>query len=214
MGISNSVDAKIKDLENSNADLQNIQLDVRQLKESLGLISERYDILEKKNEIIDKTVINVDNAFEKLKDIERRLENCNRTSGELPDRISSLKTEVDTILENIPKVKDAIGKLDSLDAILSETEKRIDTLQDDKEWLASTETRLDNLNREVTSKLRTLGEVSKNTLPKTSSKSSITPSTRETVVTLAHQGWTPENIADKLKLSVGEVELILGTYQS
>ena len=53
-----------------------------------------------------------------------------------------------------------------------------------------------------------------NSLPKTSSKSSITPSTRETVVTLAHQGWTPETIADKLKLSVGEVELILGTYQN
>ena len=156
-------------------------------------------------------IINVDNAFEKLKDIERRLENCNRASGELPDRISTLKTEVDSILENIPKVKDAIGKLDSLDAILSETEKRIDTLQDDKEWLAKTETRLVDLNRDVTGKIRTLGEISKPTLSKSNSGSSITPSIKETVISLAHHGWTPENIAEKLKLSVGEVELILET---
>ena len=98
-----------------------------------------------------------------------------------------------------------------MDAILSETEKRIDTLQDDKEWLAKTETRLVDLNRDVTGKIRTLGEISKPTLSKSNSGSSITPSIKETVISLAHHGWTPENIAEKLKLSVGEVELILET---
>ena len=211
--MSSSIDSKIRDLENTNTDMQNLQFDVKRFKATLGDISNRYDILEKKNEIIEKTVADVDKAFDNLKDIERRLENCNRSTADFPTKITGLKSDVDKILENIPRVKDAIDKLDSLDGILSSSERRFEILKDDEEWLAKTEKRLDQLNKDVTGKLRTLGEVSKSSttrLPGTKN-SATAPGTRESVITLAHQGWTPETIANRLGLTIGEVELILGT---
>ena len=118
---------------------------------------------------------------------------------------------MDKIQENIPRVKDAISKLDSLDEIISTSEGRFEALQDSNEWLAKTEERLHDLDRKVTEKLKALGEVTKSTLPKLGPKDTITPSVKETVINLAHSGWDPETIAARLGLSVGAVELILGT---
>ena len=214
IGLSNSIDAKISDLEHTNADMQNLQLDVRHFKNTLESISNRYDILEKKNSVIDKTVADVDKVFDNLKEIERRLENCNRTTEDFPSRISNLKTDVDSIMENIPKLKDAISKLDSLDDIILDANSKVDEIKSSKVSFANTETRLIDLDNRVTEKLRTLGEITKNSLPNSANISnSSQPGTRRTVVQLSHSGWTPESIANRLGISVGEVELILETYK-
>jgi hypothetical protein len=157
-------------------------------------------------------VIGGDGSFRGARDLSNSGVPTIAMPGTIDNDISCTEYTVgyDTCLNT---VKDAIDKLDSLDGILSSSEKRFEILKDDEEWLAKTEKRLDQLNKDVTGKLRTFGEVSKSSttrLPGTKN-SATAPGTRESVITLAHQGWTPETIANRLGLTIGEVELILGT---
>lgn len=211
--LSSSIDTKIKDLEETNDDMQSLQFEVRKFKETLADISTRYDRLEKKNDVIDKTVVAVDKAFDTLKEVERRLQNCSSTTESLPDQIGGLKHDIDKLLENTPRVKDALEKLESIDGILSGTETRMAELKNSSEWLARTETRLQDLSRDAESQVRLLGEITKNSLTNKSSNVDGAPplSVRENIIKLAHQGWKPEVIASRLKISLGEVELILET---
>ena len=106
-----------------------------------------------------------------------------------------------------------MDKLDSLQEILDETEKRIDKVTRDREGIVNSESRLTKLSKDLDSKFNTLEDIAKaETSKKGGSKSSsITPRKRENVKTLKQQGWRVEEIADKLKLTENEVQLILDT---
>ena len=101
---------------------------------------------------------------------------------------------------------------DSLQEILDETEKRIDKVTRDREGIVNSENRLSKLSKDIDSKFNVLEDITKaETSKKTTKSSSITPRKRENVKTLKQQGWRVEEIADKLKLTESEVQLILDT---
>ena len=154
----------------------------------------------------------VDEAFENLKDLEKRLENANRQVMSLPEEIKEAQDNVDKLLENTKRIDTAMDKLDSLQEILDETEKRIDKVTRDREGIVNSENRLSKLSKDIDSKFNTLEDIAKaETSKKTTKSSSITPRKRESVKTLKQQGWRIEEIADKLKLTETEVQLILDT---
>jgi hypothetical protein len=90
-------------------------------------------------------------------------------------------------------------------------EERAASLLKSREWLAKTETRLQELSREAQEQVKLLGSLLKEGAKGTprGDRGAPTMSARETVTKLAHQGWTVEQIATATKLSRGEVELIL-----
>jgi DNA-binding NarL/FixJ family response regulator len=84
-------------------------------------------------------------------------------------------------------------------------------MQTAREWIARAETRLGELNKEIQDKFKLMEAVLKdNSSPSPLRDRGAPPvGMRENVVKLARQGWTAKEIAANLKLSVGEVELIL-----
>jgi DNA-binding NarL/FixJ family response regulator len=87
-------------------------------------------------------------------------------------------------------------------------------MQTAREWLARTETRLDEISKQSQDQLKLLGDLLKEDNPVKKTKGAPPIGIRENVVKLAHQGWKVDEIARALHLSRGEVELILELPQN
>lgn len=210
--LSASIDQKVEGLKTTNDDLLIMQGDVRNYQSTIKEIANKIERLEKKEPILEQTIKGIDSTFKMLDDLEKRLQSCEAESADLPDLLQALKMDVDGLIKLNPKIKDVLDQADSLDEILSTTEERFDAIQDSKHWLASTESRLNEINKETKSYLKLLGEVKKSPGVRDSrSSQGLVLETRENVIKLARLGWTPAKIAERLNISQGEVELILET---
>jgi small-conductance mechanosensitive channel len=103
-----------------------------------------------------------------------------------------------------------IEKIKDLDSILSELEQRMEKLETAREWLAKTETRFETVGKQAQEQVRLLESILKADKKQSKLGEGAPPmDKRETVIKLAHLGWTPTEIARTTKLSRGEVELIM-----
>ena len=206
LALSNTIDERIQSLNTTSDDLQAMEVTVRNYNDRLQYVSEQYERLEKKDEVINRIKTDVDSQFEKLKDLEQRLTNCNRQAVSLPQEIS-----VDRILQNGPKITDAIGRLETLDGIIADTDKRIEALNSVTTGIKKTQLDLEGMNREVNSKFKILQNMTQQELAKKprSKGNTINPQINETVRALKQKGWTIPEIAENVKLTENEVDLIL-----
>ena len=210
MGLSETMDAKISELQTINDDLQNMQVEIRRFQDSLTNISTRYDRLEKKNSVLDRTIIDVDNAFKNLEQIEKRLAQCGLQVDQMPEKIENVRRDVDRLVDNSGRISEAMEKLDSLDSIITETSNRIDEVMNARDGIARSETRLRDIAKQADEQVKLLGALIKQDMAKNAPSAGAPPvSVRERVIQLAHQNWKPAEIARGLNLTEGEVELIL-----
>ena len=211
IALSNTIDDRILSLNTTKDDLQAMEVTVRNYNDRLQYISDQYDRLEKKDEVVNRIKLDVDSQFEKLKDLEQRLVNCNRQAVSLPQEIKEVQSNVDKILQNGPKITDAIGRLETLDSLLEETEHRIEAVNSVQNGIKKTELDLQGLSRDVDNKFKTLQQMTQKDLQgKPSVKgSALNPQINDSVRQLRRQGWSIQEIADKLKLTENEVDLIL-----
>ncbi len=211
IALSNTIDDRILALNNSQDDIQSMEVTVRNYEERLKEVADHYDRLEKKDEVVARIRTDVDSQFEKLKDLEQRLNNCNRQAISLPQEIKEVQGNVDKILQNGPKITNAIGRLETLDNLLADTEKRIDALNSVQTGIKKTELDLQGLSRDVDNKFRTLQQITQKELQSkpTAKGQSLNPQTNEAVKQLKREGWTIPEIANNLHLTENEVDLIL-----
>ena len=214
LGLSDSIDKKISELTVVNDDLQQSQVQIRRFEESIADANTRYDRLEKKSAVLDQTVTGIDKAFENLKELETAVSGYRSELAGVPAQLETMKQSLDTLLENREKTAIAVEKLGSLDDVLSDIEKRMDKMQSSREWLARTETRLDEVSKQSQDQLKLLGDLLKEESPAKKTRGAPPIGVRENVVKLAHQGWKVDEIARALHLSRGEVELILELPQN
>ena len=210
--ISQGVDRKLEEVTGASDALTEAQARIRKLMELSAEAEAKYDRLEKKAAVLDATTETVDKNFQQSQAVEKLLSAYGAELKRIPERIAEIKKSVDELAAAKVKADAAADKLGELDGILSDAEKRIAEAQKAREWLARAETRLDEVNRQATEQLKLLS-----TLLKEEGGSGhaapgrgAPPSTvQETVRKLARQGWTPDEIARAVKVSRGEVELIL-----
>jgi DNA-binding NarL/FixJ family response regulator len=80
-----------------------------------------------------------------------------------------------------------------------------------REWLARTETRLEELDKDIQDRVKLLGAILKDEdgkSPASQEKGAPPIGTRDNVIKLTRQGWKVNEIARTLKISKSEVELI------
>ena len=208
--LSQGVDQKLAAVTASNDSLTQIQAEVRRLSEFADEATEKYDRVEKKSNILDATADAVDKNFQAISELERNVRTIDAEVREIPDKVIDLKRSLDEVMSFKPKLDATVVRLDEVDATLAEAEKRATELQKAREWLARAETRFDELNKKTQDHLKLLNDILKDE-PASGRKEKGAPSlsAQETVRKLAHQGWKVEEIARAVKLSRGEVELIL-----
>ena len=208
INLSQSIDIKLDQVTASHDSLQEVQMHIRSLEELEGRVLQKYERLEKKGNILDSTTENVDRNFQKLQNLETDIEEVEKGFLALVPQVSDVDRQVKIISNEREKAAEAAKLLGGLDKMLGDIEERMERMQKARKWLANTETRLEEVNREAQEQVKLLGSlVKEGGLAK---KDKDTPQgARDVVTKLARQGWTMEEIARATKLSRGEVELIL-----
>ena len=124
-------------------------------------------------------------------------------------RIDALDKLTTGRMEKIEQAVKALDNLDSLDRKLITSEERLNSIDKVMEWLAKTETRLNEAVRKGEETIAVLGELVEKPVPIASPDPQMSQEEKtETIKQLIQRGWTNEKIAETLKISVGEVELI------
>ena len=211
--ISHSVEEKLAQVSGEDDTLQGIQLQIRKLEEALNTTEEKFLRIERKNQILENTNEGVDRNFRVLQESEKI---SLKIGGELEryaENLSSIQTSIERLSGESEKAHRAVDKIEVLDKILEEIEERIDAMQRARQWVAGAETRLEELNRQAQTQARAIDSLVKGG-KKTGAAVNLgegapPPQKKENVITLAKQGWKTDEIAKALKISRGEVELIL-----
>ena len=209
--LSNSIDERIQSLNTTSDDIGSMEVAVRDYRDKLDIVSQQYERLEKKDEMINRILKDVDTSFANLKTLEQRITDCSRQITSLPQEIKEIQTNVDRLLQNGPKITEAASKLQNLDNVLEETEKRMDTLQTANAGLKKTQLEQQELRREINSKFDALHSITKSEVAKNkpAQDKGISPSERETIRSLKREGWTINEIASRFKRTTTEIELLL-----
>lgn len=206
-----AVDEKLVQVTASDDTLQALQAQLRRLEDAVKDAEEKYQRLERKNQILDATNDGIDRNFQALRDMETALKQYNDELQKLQASLESIKPVIDTLSKDRDRALEAADKMADVDKFMSDLETRISQMQKAREWLARTETRLEELSKQAQEQVKLMGTLLKEEGKKGLSRDRGAPpiGVRETVVKLAHQGWTVDEIARTVKLSRGEVELIL-----
>ncbi|HUX11985.1 MAG TPA: hypothetical protein VMW87_03105 [Spirochaetia bacterium] len=209
IGMSQAVDLKLEQVTASNDTLAQLQLSLRGLDDMQRDVESKFQRLEKKRSILDVTAEGVDKNFQYLEDLERKLETVRGQLDTLPGEVEELFDRLEQLSLQRKDVDGAVRQLNGLDALLADVEKRMENLQTAREWLARTETRLEEISRNAEEQVKLLGTIMKDDAKGSKERGAPSLSARDTVIKLARQGWKVQEIAQATKLSRGEVELIL-----
>jgi chromosome segregation ATPase len=173
-------------------------------------VEEKYQRVENKKTILEETNRSIEQNFEMMKNAELAIRKCRENIDVAENDLDSMRPSIEKLAVASEKAKYTEEKLLSLDTILSAVEDRVEKMQTAREWLARAETRFEELNKEAQDELKMLETVLKDQTKKSGSTKGAPPlAARDAVIRLRRQGWGEEEIARNLKISRGEVELIL-----
>lgn len=133
--------------------------------------------------------------------------------------IDELATKMEDLTSpRIEKIEQAVKVLDTLEGLdrkLITAEERMNTMDKVMEWIAKTETRLNEAVRKGEETIAVLGDLVEKPVPISAPDSQMSQSDKnETVKQLIQRGWSSEKIAETLNISEGEVDLIREFYSS
>ena len=209
MTISQSVEMKLHQVTSADDSLQLVQAKLMELDSLQSEIDGRYDRLQKKETIVDTTIEGVDRSFKQLNELDHMISVISDKSAPLGSRLDELTRRIDFLSKNKKQIDAAINNIETIDSTLVDLEERIERMQKAREWLAGTETRLEEVNKQAEEQVRLLGTLVKGSESKVKGGGAPPHEIRDVVIKLARQGWTVEQIAKSTQRSRGEVELIL-----
>jgi chromosome segregation ATPase len=208
---SQAVEEKLVQVSSSDDTLQAVQVQIRRLDDAMREAEEKYQRLERKNQILEETNDGIDRNFKSLQESELAARRAGEDLARIAADMESLRASIETLAADNEKARETVEKLSVLDDSLSHIERRIAEMQKAREWLARTETRLEELDKQAQNQLRLTGSLLNRESGKSppAGKGAPPPRDRDNIIKLRRQGWTVDEIAKSMGISKGEVELIL-----
>jgi chromosome segregation ATPase len=208
---SQAVEEKLVQVSSSDDTLQALQVQIRRLDDAIRETEEKYQRIERKNQILEETNNGIDQNFKALQESEEAVRRTGEELARISRETETLREAIETLAADSGKARETMEKLDILDESLALIEKRIAQMQVAREWLARTETQLEELDKQAQNELRLISSLLNRESGKTpdAGKGSLLPRDRDNVIRLRRQGWNVEEIAKSMKISRDEVDLIL-----
>ena len=213
--ISQSVEEKLAQVTSSDDVLQTVQVQIRRLEDSIRDADEKYQRIEQKGQVLDETRDGIGQNFKALQESEAAVKKLNEDMMLANKVLQEITDSIKDVAAESKKAQDAADKLATLDENISFLEKRIAEMQVAREWVARTETELNDLYQDAEDQLKlTRSLLNKeggvaDTSAKQPQGKSLSIRDRESIIKLRSQGWSKEEIARSKKISIGEVELVL-----
>jgi len=212
LALSQSMEVRLEQVTSSSDLLQDIQLKIRKLEDYSKDIEIRYDRLEKRREVLDNTTDGVDRNFSILERVEKDIKGAQADLRQLPGEVEELRKRLKVLAAGKEDADKAVERLSQLDQLIKDVETRMSRMEEARDWIARTETRLIETKDAAEAQIGTFQSLAKANSPvgaPAKGKSAVDKDLRETVLKLSRQGWGKEEISRATKLSMGEVELIL-----
>jgi chromosome segregation ATPase len=208
---SQAVEDKLVQVSSSDDTLQTLQVQIRRLDDAIRETEEKYQRIERKNQILEETNNGIDRNFKALQESEEAARRTGEELARISRETETLREAIETLAADSGKAREAMDKLDILEESLAFIEKRIAQMQVAREWLARTETRLEELDKQAQNELRLVSSLLNRESGKTpdTGKGALLPRDRDNVIRLRRQGWSVEEIAKSMNISRGEVDLVL-----
>jgi DNA repair exonuclease SbcCD ATPase subunit len=214
---SQSVEEKLSQVSNSDDILQTMQVQIRRLEDVIKETEEKYQRVERKNKALQETNDGIDRNFKALQEDEQTIKRLEDTIITLKTGLDAVQKSVETLSAENEKARDAAEKLSTLDETVRWMEKRIAEMNVARESLARLATELQNLDKDAQDQLnltrsllnREDGKNQGRAAGKAADDGAPPPRDRENIIRLKRQGWSIDEIARSMKISKGEVELIL-----
>ena len=159
--LSESVDLKLVRVTDANDTLQDLQVRLKQLEDLHEDLGARYQRLTEKSGILDAATEGVDKNFERLARIEDILKDLAERILPLREELTSAEERQRQLEEDREKIDLVVGKVSTIDSTIAELDGKLDDLGKAREWLARTETRLEEISNEAQQKVRLLGTLTK-----------------------------------------------------
>jgi len=223
IGLITLVDEKIKLIESERDVLEKIEAGMYELENRYKGLEDRAGVLKEKEKDIEVSIETIAKTREFINSLEQRTDFLKDSFSEIKDREEDLKKRLlviedktGSLMGNERRIDEVLSRFKEMDSLVIDIEERTKQLQNTREWLARTESRLQNLTREAerlagelerTGGAGRLKEKSRGEGPSLLSREA--ESKVKTVLTLFEQQWTIPEICKVTKMSRGEVELIL-----
>ncbi|MCG8568943.1 MAG: hypothetical protein MJB14_02280, partial [Spirochaetes bacterium] len=125
--------------------------------------------------------------------------------------LKNFEKDANIITKSEHKIVDVMDRFKQMDSLVEDLEIRTDSINKIREWLVRAETQIENLNYETDKRIRLLESLATKTVesPVIKERMKDDASRKELIMQLQSQGWTIDDIAKTLNLSIGEVEFIL-----
>jgi chromosome segregation ATPase len=207
---SQAVETKLAQVSSSDDTLQALQVQIRRLEDAVTEVDEKYQRVERKNQILEETNEGIDRNFKTLQESEEAVRRTGEELARIRGTLDTLGLSIETLSADNEKARETMDKLAVLDDALTHIEKRIGEMQVARDWIARSETRMEELDKQAQNTLRLIGSlISRDGKAPPAGKGALPPRDRDNVIKLHRQGWTEEEIARSMGISRGEVELIL-----
>jgi len=221
--ISDSVNQKIDNIKNAKLMITNVEEKIENVNKKFFKLDKNMEELKQKDTILNKSIKSIDNIKDVTDDLNKKFDNLLKQYSDLEFKrntyeksFKNFEKDANLITKSEKKVAEVIDKFKQMDSLVEDLEARIDVINKYREWLVKAETQIVNLNHDTDKKIKLLQSLLSN-----SSKSTIVQdkmnnddSKREVILKLKKQGWTIDEIAKSLDLSIGEVEFILDLEHS
>jgi len=224
IGLITVVEDKIKFIEEERDTVEKLEDQIKAFQERFKGLEAKADKLTGKENDIDVSIEAVTKTKDFITNLEKRTEILRGSFNEikdmeedLKDRVSIVDEKTRSLMGNERKIGDVLERFKEMDSLVIDIETRTKQLQNAREWLANSESRLKNLLGDadrLAKKLEASIE-NKGIYPLSGEGKGQKKLPREkenkvkTVLTLFDQKWTIPEICKVTKLSRGEVELIL-----
>ncbi len=209
--ISLSVERKVVDITQRDDELQELKSRFQHIEILEKDLGDRLERLDKKRTLIDVTIKNVDSNFDRIGELDSRIQSLADTLDIFSGTVENMSKTIHAISSDKEAAEHVLTVYNSLSDNLGNLEERLKEVQESREWLARSETRYENLGKEIEEQLKQLEHVIQGDLKQTVAKDKGAPSkdAQRTVLRLSKMGWSVDEIARATSISKGEVELIL-----
>jgi len=217
--ISNSIEDKLENIKNGKVAINNLEDKIVIVNQKFKDLDTYFDKIALKEKDIKNIVLDIDKSQEYLSGINKRLDATIKRLDDVDYKrdvyekgFKSLEKNLSTLTNSEEKIDLVINKFSQMDNLIEDLDNRTESISKMREWLFKTEARLSSLNEESEKKIKVMdGLINKNNSSSSNKKDNVVDdgSKKSVILQLKSQGWTIDEIARSIGLSVGEVEFIL-----
>ncbi len=209
---SQKIDEAVKLLKDNEEAIDDLRKQLDSVRNYQISIESQYQKLEKQDKELENTHTRTEQLHHNLETLDKALVQQKQALSETGSKLKNASQEITHIekqWDDIQEAREEIEKLTNQTPVLL---SQLESMKEAQHWVASTETRLENLKDSVESSIKIFGTLTQQNKKKSSEISLKDIENQQMVLKLKDLGWSPDQIASKLKISKSAIELVLEQY--